>query len=44
MLYDIKKIGAYYCVIAKSTGLVQFRSTVRSRAADWKAENEPAQA
>lgn len=37
--YEIKKEGAMYLVIAKSTGIVQYRNLRRSMCKDWISKN-----
>jgi hypothetical protein len=39
-MYDIKKQNGFFCVIAKSTGMIQYKSTRRIFCVDWISENE----
>ena len=38
MMYAIKKIAGYYCVVLRSNDLVQFRSACRLNCVDWMNE------
>ncbi len=38
--YEIKKQGAYYVVITKHSGIVQFKSLSRIFCKEWKHEND----
>jgi hypothetical protein len=39
--YDIKRDGAWYTVVCKSTGLVHYRSLKRINCKDYIAAQEP---